>query len=114
MDMISHFNDILKENFNKYLYHYFLKSNFWSKTGDIDNYINFMSDLDKFNYSFMINAIKSYFEYIDVTIMIKKIMKDFSLLIFILIFLKESILIHLYVLIFVNMLLLTVILKLVK
>ncbi len=65
MDMISHFNEILKENFNKYLYHYFLKSNFWSKTGNIDNYINFMSDLDTFNYSFMINAIKSYFEYID-------------------------------------------------
>ena len=65
MDIISHFNKILKENFNKYLYNYFLDSNFWNKTSDIDNYINFMTALDDFNYSFMTNAIKSYFEYID-------------------------------------------------
>ena len=65
MDIISHFNKILKENFNKYLYNYFLDYNFWNKTSDIDNYINFMTALDDFNYSFMTNAIKSYFEYID-------------------------------------------------
>ena len=65
MDIISHFNEILEENFNKYLYNYFLRSNFWTKSTNIDNYINFMSSLDKFNYSLMTNAIKSYFEYID-------------------------------------------------
>ena len=65
MDIISHFYKILKENFNKYLYNYFLDSNFWNKTSDIDNYINFMTALDDFNYSFITNAIKSYFEYID-------------------------------------------------
>lgn len=65
MNIISHFNEILKQNFNKYLYNYFLDSNFWNKTSDIDNYINFMSALDNFNYSFMINVIKSYFEHVD-------------------------------------------------
>lgn len=65
MNIISQFNEILRENFNKYLYNYFLESNFWNKTSDIDNYINFMTDLDNFNYSLMINVIKSYFEYID-------------------------------------------------
>lgn len=65
MNIISHFYEKLRENFNKYLYNYFLESNFWNKTSDIDNYINFMTDLDNFNYSFMINVIKSYFEYID-------------------------------------------------
>lgn len=65
MDIISHFYGILKENFNKYLNNSFLESNFWSKSSNIDNYIDFMSNLDKFNYFFMTNAIKSYFEYID-------------------------------------------------
>ena len=51
MDIISHFYKILKENFNKYLYNYFLDSNFWNKTSDIDNYINFMTALDDFNYA---------------------------------------------------------------
>lgn len=44
---------------------YFLESNFWIKSSNIDIYIDFMSDLDKFNYSFITNAIKSYLEYID-------------------------------------------------
>lgn len=65
MNIISHFNESLKDNFNKYLYSYFLESNFWNKSSSIDNYINFMSNLDNFNYSFMINIIKSYFEYVD-------------------------------------------------
>ena len=65
MNIISYFNQILKENFNKYLYNYFLDSNFWNKTSNIDNYIDFMTNLDNFNYSFMTNVIKSYFEYID-------------------------------------------------
>lgn len=65
MDIISHFNKFVEENFNNFLKNYFNKENFWNKKGDIDNYINFMTSLDSFNYSFMTNAIKFYFEYID-------------------------------------------------
>ena len=65
MNIISHFNKILEESFNNFLKKYFYESNYWNKTSNIDNYINFMTDLDNFNYSFMINVIKSYFEYID-------------------------------------------------
>lgn len=65
MDIISHFNKLLKNNFNKFLKNYFNNSNFWNKSSDFNNYINFMTDLDSFNYSFITNVIKSYFEYID-------------------------------------------------
>ena len=65
MNIISHFNKILEESFNNFLKIYFYESNYWNKTSNIDNYINFMTDLDNFNYSFMVNVIKSYFEYID-------------------------------------------------
>ena len=65
MNIVSYFNEFLKENFNKYLNNFFLESNFWSKSSNIDNYIDFMSNLDIFNYSLMTNAIKSYFEFID-------------------------------------------------
>lgn len=65
MNIISHFNKILENNFNKFLKEYFNNSNFWNKTSDFNNYINFMTDLDSFNYSFITNIIKSYFEYID-------------------------------------------------
>jgi hypothetical protein len=65
MNIISHFNKILEESFNNFLKKYFYESNFWHKTASIDNYIDFMTDFDNFNYSFMINVIKSYFEYID-------------------------------------------------
>ena len=65
MNIISHFNKILEESFNNFLKKYFYESNYWNKTSNIDNYINFMTDLDNFNYSFMVNVIKSYFEYID-------------------------------------------------
>ena len=61
MNIISHFNKILEESFNNFLKKYFYESNYWNKTSNIDNYINFMTDLDNFNYSFMINVI----EYID-------------------------------------------------
>ncbi len=57
MDILSHFNKILEDNFNN--------GNFWNKSSDINNYINFMTDLDNFNYSFITNLIKDYFEYID-------------------------------------------------
>ena len=65
MNIVSYFNEFLKENFNKYLNNFFLESNFWSKSSNIDNYIDFMSNLDIFNYSLITNAIKSYFEFID-------------------------------------------------
>lgn len=65
MNIISHFTKILETNFNDFLINYFKNSNFWNKSSDINNYINFMTDLDSFNYSFITNVIKSYFEYID-------------------------------------------------
>lgn len=65
MNIISHLNKILEESFNNFLKKYFYESNYWNKTSNIDNYINFMTDLNNFNYSFMIYAIKSYFKYID-------------------------------------------------
>lgn len=65
MDIISHFNKLLENNFNKFLKDYFNNSNFWIKSSDFNNYINFITDLDSFNYSFITNVIKSYFEYID-------------------------------------------------
>ena len=65
MNIISQFNKILENNFNKFLKNYFNNSNFWNKSSDFNNYINFMNDLDSFNYSFITNIIKDYFEYID-------------------------------------------------
>lgn len=65
MNILSQFNNILEKNFNKFLKSYFYSSNFWNKSSDFNNYINFMTDLDSFNYSFIINIIKDYFEYID-------------------------------------------------
>lgn len=66
MNIISHFKEIVENNFNKFLKNYFCNnSNLWDKSGTIDNYINFMTDLDSFNYSFMTNVIKDYLEYID-------------------------------------------------
>lgn len=64
MDRISYFNKILEESFNNFLKKDYYESIFWNKTASIDNYINFMTDLDNFNFSFMINVIKSYLEYI--------------------------------------------------
>lgn len=65
MNILSHFNKLLENNFNKFLKNYFNLSNFWNKSSDFNNYINFMSDLDSFNYSFITNVIKDYFEFID-------------------------------------------------
>ena len=65
MDIISQFNHFVEENFNKFLKNYFLHSNYWNKSSSINNYISFMNDLDSFNYNFIINVIKTYFEYID-------------------------------------------------
>ena len=67
MNIISYFNKFVEESFNNFLKKYFYESNYWNKTSNIDNYINFMTDLDNFNYIFMINVIKLYFEYIDET-----------------------------------------------
>ena len=65
MDIISQFNHFVEENFNKFLKNYFLHSNYWNKSSSINNYLSFMNALDSFNYNFMINVIKTYFEYID-------------------------------------------------
>lgn len=66
MDIISQFNKLLEKNFNKFLKKHFTNnSSFWNKSSDFNNYINFMTDLDSFNLSFITNVIKSYFEYID-------------------------------------------------
>ena len=65
MDILSHFKNILENNFNKFLKNYFNHSNFWNKSSDFNNYINFMTDLDSFNYSFITNVIKDFFEYVD-------------------------------------------------
>ncbi len=65
MDILSHFYSFLEGSFNFFLKKHFLESNFWNKSSSIDNYIDFMTDLDSFNYSFITNIIKLYFEYID-------------------------------------------------
>lgn len=65
MNILSQFNEILEKSFNNFLKKYYLGSNYWEKTSDINNYFNFMNDLDSFNYSFITNIIKHYLEYID-------------------------------------------------
>lgn len=65
MNIVSQFHKFLENSFYSFLEKYFLESNFWFKSSSIDNYINFMTDLDSFNYSLMTNAIRLYFEYMD-------------------------------------------------
>lgn len=65
MDILSQFRKKLEQNFNNFLKSYFINSHFWNKSSDINNYINFMTDLDCFSYSFITNVVKDYFEYID-------------------------------------------------
>ena len=65
MNIITHFKEILEENFNKFIKNYFNQSNYWDKLSNLNNYIGFMNDLDSFNHSLITNIIKEYFEYID-------------------------------------------------
>ena len=65
MDIVSYFNQKVEENFNNFLKKYFVSANFWNKTSALDNYINFMTDLDNFSVNFIKDAIKYYLEYID-------------------------------------------------
>ena len=65
MNIISHFYKLLENSFNSFLKNHFLESNFWFKSSDFNNYISFMNDIDSFNYSFITNAIRLYFEYMD-------------------------------------------------
>ena len=65
MNIITHFYEKLNESFNNFLINYFNNSNFWNKSSDINNYIEFMNDLDKFNTNLITNVIKAYFEYVD-------------------------------------------------
>ncbi len=60
MNILSQFNEILEKSFNNFLKKYYLGSNYWEKTSDINNYFNFMNDLDSFNYSFITNIRKHY------------------------------------------------------
>lgn len=77
MNIISQFNQLLKENFEKFLESYFNDSHFWNKSSSIDNYLNFMNDMDNFANSFIIDAIKAYFEYIDEAFFNTKYRKQF-------------------------------------
>lgn len=77
MNILSHFYKLLEDNFNKFLKNYFINSNFWNKSSDFNNYINFMTDLDSFNYSFITNIIKEYFEYIDNVFFLSSYRKNF-------------------------------------
>lgn len=65
MNIISHFNQILEENFNNYLKKYFNTLSYCNKSGSFINYFNFINDLDNFSDSFIKDVIKGYFEYID-------------------------------------------------
>ena len=77
MNILSQFYNFLEENFNSFLKIYFFESNYWNKSSSIDNYINFMTDLDSFNYSFINNVIKLYLEYIDDVFFRTKYRKSF-------------------------------------
>lgn len=65
MNIITYFNTILEENFNKYLKKYFEEHLYYSKSSNFNNYYTLINDLDKFSDSFMKDVLKSYFEYID-------------------------------------------------
>lgn len=65
MNIVTQFNKLLEKSFNIFLKKYFKDSNYWDKESNIINYISFMTDLDKFSTTFILNVIKSYFEYID-------------------------------------------------
>lgn len=65
MNIITYFYKFLEKNFNDYLKSYFSENNFLYKSSDFNNYFNFITNLDKFSSSFIIDILKSYFEYID-------------------------------------------------
>ena len=65
MNIISQFNNILEENFNKYLKNFFNMNKYLNKEYDFNNYYSFIESLDNFQSTFMKEVIKSYFEYID-------------------------------------------------
>ena len=65
MNIVTQFNNLLEKSFNIFLKKYFKDSNYWDKDSNIINYVSFMTDLDKFSTTFILDIIKSYFEYID-------------------------------------------------
>ena len=65
MNIISQFNNILEESFNKYLKKFFNMNKYLNKQSDFNNYYSFIKSLDNFQSTFMKEVIKSYFEYID-------------------------------------------------
>ena len=66
MNIISQFNQFVLESFNKFLKNHFINSNFWYKSSSISNYINFMTDLDNFNYNFIFTHYKFFFIIINI------------------------------------------------
>lgn len=65
MNIISQLYDKLNLSFMNYLQKYFHEHNYYNKSSDFFNYLNFMNDLDNFSSSFIKDVIVSYFEYID-------------------------------------------------
>ena len=65
MNIVTQFNNLLEKSFNIFLKKYFKDSNYCDKDSNIINYVSFMTDLDKFSTTFILDIIKSYFEYID-------------------------------------------------
>lgn len=65
MNIISQFYKFFEKNFTEYLKEYFDANKYLSKCSDFNNYYSFINSLDSFNYSFIKDIIKCYFEYID-------------------------------------------------
>lgn len=65
MNIISQFNTLLEDSFNKYLKIYFDNNKYLNKDSDFNNYYSFIESLDNFQSNFMKDVIKNYFEYID-------------------------------------------------
>ena len=60
MNIITHFKQILEQNFNNFIKKYFKQSHYWDKSSNIGNYINFMIYLDSFNYSLILHIEKTF------------------------------------------------------
>lgn len=58
MNIISQFNNILEESFNKYLKKFFNMNKYLNKQSDFNNYYSFIKSLDNFQYTFMKEVIK--------------------------------------------------------
>ena len=57
MNIVTQFNNLLEKSFNIFLKKYFKDSNYWDKDSNIINYVSFMTDLDKFSTTFILDII---------------------------------------------------------